>query len=156
MSVRELSGTTAIVTGASKGFGRATAIALAGRGAHVVGVARSAELLNELQEQLGEGFTPEVADVADPALPDRLLSEYRPQTLVLNAGAAPVVAPAARADLGDLQHQLARRRASGLQLRVKPPSRSARTRFGGGHLSRVGRHYVARPSAAVTPVPRRR
>ena len=30
MTVRELSGTTAIVTGASKGFGRATAIALAG------------------------------------------------------------------------------------------------------------------------------
>ena len=41
MTVRQLSGTTAIVTGASKGFGRATAIALAGRGAHVVGVARS-------------------------------------------------------------------------------------------------------------------
>ena len=38
MSVRELSGSTAIVTGASRGFGRATAAALAARGAHVVGV----------------------------------------------------------------------------------------------------------------------
>ena len=93
MTARELSGTTAIVTGASKGFGRATTIALAGRGAHVVGVARSADLLEELRDQLGDRFTPEVADVTDPTLPERLLSEFRPETLILNAGAAPVVAP---------------------------------------------------------------
>jgi len=38
---RDLSGTTAIVTGASRGFGRAAAISLSERGAHVVGVARN-------------------------------------------------------------------------------------------------------------------
>ena len=43
MSVRDLSGTSAIVTGASRGFGRATAISLAERGVHVVGVARTRE-----------------------------------------------------------------------------------------------------------------
>jgi NADP-dependent 3-hydroxy acid dehydrogenase YdfG len=91
MAVRELSETTAIVTGASKGFGRATAIALAGRGAHVVGVARSAELLNELRDQLGDRFTPEIANATDPSLPERLIAEYRPRTLVLNAGATPSV-----------------------------------------------------------------
>ena len=89
MSVRQLSGTTAIVTGASRGFGRATAVSLAELGTHVVGVARSTESLDELKNQLGEGFTPEVADVADPSLPARLFSVYRPQTLVLNAGATP-------------------------------------------------------------------
>ena len=89
MSIRQLSRTTAIVTGASRGFGRATAISLAELGAHVVGVARSKEPLNELKKQIGEAFTPEVADVADPSLPARLLSLYRPQTLVLNAGATP-------------------------------------------------------------------
>ncbi len=93
MAVRDLSGTTAIVTGASKGFGRATAIALAGRGAHVVGVARSADLLNELRDHLGGAFTAEVADVTDPTLPRRLFSEYRPHTLVLNAGARPPIGP---------------------------------------------------------------
>jgi NADP-dependent 3-hydroxy acid dehydrogenase YdfG len=91
MAVRELSETTAIVTGASKGFGRATAIALAGRGAHVVGVARSADLLNELRDQLGDRFTPEIANATDPSLPERLIAEYRPRTLVLNAGATPSV-----------------------------------------------------------------
>ena len=89
MSIRELSGTTAIVTGASRGFGRATAISLTELGAHVVGVARSGGQLDELREQLGEVFTPVVDDVADPSLPAQLFSVYRPQTLVLNAGATP-------------------------------------------------------------------
>ena len=55
MTVRELSRTTAIVTGASKGFGRATAIALAGRGAHVVGMARSEPNLDQLRQELETG-----------------------------------------------------------------------------------------------------
>jgi NADP-dependent 3-hydroxy acid dehydrogenase YdfG len=89
MPNRELSQTTAIVTGASRGFGRAAAVSLAGAGAHVVGVARNERLLTELKEQLGDAFTPVVADVTDPSLPAKLLSVYRPQTLVLNAGATP-------------------------------------------------------------------
>jgi NAD(P)-dependent dehydrogenase (short-subunit alcohol dehydrogenase family) len=64
---------------------------LAGRGAHVVGVARSQGPLDELKEQLGDAFSPEVADVADPSLPARLFSAYQPRTLVLNAGATPPV-----------------------------------------------------------------
>ncbi len=93
MSLRDLTGTTAIVTGASRGFGRATAIALAKLGAHVVGVARNEELLDRLAVQLNERFTPEVADAADPSVPARLIPRYRPQTLVLNAGSAPIPAP---------------------------------------------------------------
>jgi NAD(P)-dependent dehydrogenase (short-subunit alcohol dehydrogenase family) len=93
MSVRELAGTTAVVTGASRGFGRATATALAEGGAHVVGVARNEAVLNELREQLGDMFTPEVGDVTDASLPDRLFARYRPQTVVLNAGATPESRP---------------------------------------------------------------
>ena len=91
MSIRQLAGTTAIVTGASRGFGRAISVSLVERGAHVVGVARNRELLVELREQLGKAFTPESADVADPTLAARLIANYRPQTVVLNAGATPPV-----------------------------------------------------------------
>jgi NADP-dependent 3-hydroxy acid dehydrogenase YdfG len=91
--VHQLSGTTAVVTGASRGFGRAIAASLAEQGAHVVGVARSSGSLDQLRDQIGQGFTPVVADVTDPMLPERLLSTYRPETLVLNAGATPVMAP---------------------------------------------------------------
>jgi NADP-dependent 3-hydroxy acid dehydrogenase YdfG len=92
MSVRQLAGTTAVVTGASRGFGRAIAVSLVEEGAHVVGVARNVALLSELRAQLGEAFTPEVSDVADPELPVRLMSQYQPRTIVLNAGATPAVA----------------------------------------------------------------
>lgn len=91
MPMRNLSGTTAVVTGASRGFGRATAIALANLGARVVGVARSEAPLLKLRAELGDNFVPEIADITDPSLPQRLIAEYKPRTLVLNAGAtAPV------------------------------------------------------------------
>ena len=96
MTVRDLSGSTAVVTGASRGFGRATAIALAAQGAHVVGVARSDSALKELAVQIGGSFTPEVADVVDPGLASRLFALYRPSTVVLNAGASPVIGPLQR------------------------------------------------------------
>jgi 3-oxoacyl-[acyl-carrier protein] reductase len=47
---RALGGKTALVTGASSGLGRATAVALAGAGADVALVARSAEELEETGE----------------------------------------------------------------------------------------------------------
>ena len=86
MTVRELSGTTAIITGASRGFGRATAVALVGRGAHVVGVARSEQGLDQLRQEHGSRFDFELADAADPSLPERLFARHQPQIVVLNAG----------------------------------------------------------------------
>src|SRR5262249_42480674 len=62
-----LAGTTAIVTGASRGFGRAIATALSAAGAEVVGVARTGALLDEVRSELGDSFIPVVADAADPA-----------------------------------------------------------------------------------------
>lgn len=89
MTSVHLPDTTAIVTGASRGFGRAISVALAAQGAHVVGVARGRTALGELQTQLGSSFTGVVADVTDDALAARLIAEHGPQLLVLNAGATP-------------------------------------------------------------------
>ena len=93
----ELSGTNALVTGATRGFGRAIAVALHEAGANVVAVARNAERLSRLRSELGGSLTIEVADVADPVVAGSLLEHYRPKTLVLNAGAPPLMRP--------LQHQ---------------------------------------------------
>jgi NAD(P)-dependent dehydrogenase (short-subunit alcohol dehydrogenase family) len=88
-----LAGTTAIVTGASRGFGRAIAAALSAASVRVVGVARSSAQLDELRDELGETFTPLAADAADPAVAWRLIDEHRPHTLVLCAGASPTMSP---------------------------------------------------------------
>jgi NAD(P)-dependent dehydrogenase (short-subunit alcohol dehydrogenase family) len=92
-TVEGLTGTTALVTGASKGFGRAIATALSGVGAHVVGVARDQARLDDLRDELGGTFTPVVAEVTDPDVAARLIDEHRPRTLVLNAGATPLLRP---------------------------------------------------------------
>ncbi len=88
-----LDGTTAIVTGASRGFGRGIAAALAAAGAHVIGVARTSAPLDAVRDELGDAFTPVAADAADPATAARLLDEYRPRTVVLCAGALPPIGP---------------------------------------------------------------
>ncbi|OBF38000.1 short-chain dehydrogenase [Mycobacterium sp. ACS1612] len=74
-----LAGSTAIVTGASRGFGRGIAEAFTAAGAHVVGVARSGGTVT--------------ADAADPATAHRLIDQYAPRTVVLCAGAAPQMSP---------------------------------------------------------------
>jgi len=93
MPSNDIKGTTALVTGASRGFGRGIAAALDGAGAAVVGVARDGAALEELRAELGESFTPVRADAADPTVAGQLIDAYRPGILVLNAGAAPLSRP---------------------------------------------------------------
>src|SRR5262249_52321413 len=90
MTSLDQTGSTALVTGASRGFGRAIAAALHSEGATVVAVARHAELLASLRRELGDRLVPEIADVTDPVVAGTLLEQYQPDTLVLNAGASPL------------------------------------------------------------------
>jgi len=93
MSRQEMTGSTAIVTGASRGVGRAVATALAHSGASVVGVARDERRLDDVRAELGESFIPVVADAADPVVAGQLIDAYGPRTVVLNAGARSLARP---------------------------------------------------------------
>lgn len=84
---------SAVVTGASRGFGREIAATLVRAGATVVGVARDERRLAELHAELGDAFTPVVADAADPVVAGALIDAHRPNLLVLNAGATPLTRP---------------------------------------------------------------
>lgn len=87
---------TAVVTGASRGFGRAIATALVTAGTDVVGVARGEQGLQAVRTALGERFVPVIADATDPALASAVIRDHRPDLLVLNAGAIPHMAPVHR------------------------------------------------------------
>lgn len=64
----DLSGKTACITGASSGLGRRAAVALSAAGAKIVGVARRAEALGSLCDEIGhDRAAAVVADVADRA-----------------------------------------------------------------------------------------
>jgi NAD(P)-dependent dehydrogenase (short-subunit alcohol dehydrogenase family) len=93
MSPDQLSGTTALVTGASRGLGRGVAAALAQAGANVVAVARNTAGLTELQAELGDRVIPVAADAADPVAAGTLIDRYAPRLLVLAAGASPLSRP---------------------------------------------------------------
>jgi NAD(P)-dependent dehydrogenase (short-subunit alcohol dehydrogenase family) len=84
---------TAVVTGASRGFGRAIAGALVAAGATVVGVARHQRDLLAVRDELGERFTPVPGDATDETVAQEVIAGHRPGLLVLNAGAVPPMAP---------------------------------------------------------------
>lgn len=72
---RELENRIAVVTGASRGIGKAAALALAKNGAHVIALARTQGGLEELDDEikaLGASATLVPADVKDYAAIDRL------------------------------------------------------------------------------------
>jgi NAD(P)-dependent dehydrogenase (short-subunit alcohol dehydrogenase family) len=85
--------TTAVVTGASRGFGRGIALALTEADVEVIGVARTASALHDLQARIGERFTPVVGDATDGDLAAEVLERRSPGIVVLNAGASPAMAP---------------------------------------------------------------
>lgn len=62
-----------VVTGGTRGLGRATADALVADGARVVISGRSSDALETALAALGEGATGVVADNGDPATPERLV-----------------------------------------------------------------------------------
>ncbi len=69
-----LQGKAYVVTGGTRGLGLATAQALVAEGARVVVSGRDEEAVTRAAEQLGEAAVPEVADLADPQAPERLIA----------------------------------------------------------------------------------
>jgi NADP-dependent 3-hydroxy acid dehydrogenase YdfG len=86
-----LSGTTALVTGASSGIGAATALALAGEGANVALVARRGDRLKELAARIGEAALVLDADITEGPVAAQIVAAAvarfgRLDILVNNAG----------------------------------------------------------------------
>lgn len=76
----------AVVTGASKGIGKAIASALCNAGYCVHGVARGSEELHLLQRELGSSFIPHALDVTGDEMLTMIESLGRVDLLVNNAG----------------------------------------------------------------------
>lgn len=134
-----LSGATALVTGASRGIGRAVAAALARRGARLVVSSRGGRRLESLADDLDARAVP--ADLERPDEVDRLAGRARellgapPDVLVNNAGVF-TLAPADATDPDDFERHLAVNLAAPFRLvRAFLPAMLER---GSGSLVHVG------------------
>lgn len=81
----------AVITGASKGLGKACTEALINKGAIVYGIARSESTLIKMHQNLGQNFIPVVLDLTDEAvlsnwITDTFSKENNPDILINNAG----------------------------------------------------------------------
>jgi NAD(P)-dependent dehydrogenase (short-subunit alcohol dehydrogenase family) len=139
----DLTGKTALVTGASRGIGRALALGLAGAGADLALSARDVPLLEEVRQQveaLGRKAFVLPADVTDPAACQQLVAEAvaalgHVDVLVNNAGGSSFYGP-----FNDL-------RFSGWEKTMRLNVDSI------VHLSQaMGRHMVERGSGSVINV----
>ena len=100
-----LKGKKALVFGASRGLGRASAEQLAAMGAEVVLLARSAERLrlvaDELREKYGVATTIEAADLADEAALAAVLARHADTDLLITNCGGPPIGPYLQTSLED-------------------------------------------------------
>lgn len=88
----DLTGKTALVTGANGGLGASMVRTLIEQGARVVMASRDPDMLDDLKKELGENSYIVSGDLADPAVPAALIKEAEAQLdcgidiLVNNAG----------------------------------------------------------------------
>ena len=91
---KELQGKVALVTGASRGIGRATAIKLAQNGANLILISRTIETLSELAKLIKDEYQVEVTSAAIDISKENAVAEVskvvasvgRVDILVNNAG----------------------------------------------------------------------
>lgn len=110
----DMSGQVALVTGASRGIGAATAKALAAAGAHVVLVARNAKDLEKIEEEIfeaGGSATIAPVDLAEPDSIARLATAISGRwtaldVLVINAAAFPTLTPVWQIDAREFNQAL--------------------------------------------------
>jgi NAD(P)-dependent dehydrogenase (short-subunit alcohol dehydrogenase family) len=173
---KPLAGKIALVTGASRGIGRATARALARTGAHVVSMARTSGGLEELDDEIkaeGGSSTLVPADVRDFDAFDRLGASLhqrygRLDVLVGNAGQLGPLTPLAHVDSTDWDELIAVNvtanwrliRAADPLLRTSDAGRAvfvtsaaafkARAYWGPYAVSKIALEMIARTYAAET------
>lgn len=135
----DLAGHVAIVTGASRGLGRAAAEALVAEGASVLAVARSAPELEKLRATAPERIETVRVDMRDAdavaALADRAVTRFgRLDIVVNNAGIAPA---------GPFAEQAQEQWDEVFAVNVRAPAVLARA---------AGRHFLAQRSGKVINV----
>jgi 3-oxoacyl-[acyl-carrier protein] reductase len=150
-----IAGKVALVTAASKGLGKASAVALAGEGVRVAICARGQEALRATEAEIrgrgGEVYAL-VADVTDPATPARLVAETAEHfggldILVANAGGPP---PGRSGEITDEQIAVAVNNNLTTSVRLVRESAPLMRRSGWGRICLITSYSVKQPISTLS------
>ncbi|MFF8728268.1 SDR family oxidoreductase [Streptomyces sp. NPDC015171] len=160
MSYTDLSGRTAVVTGAASGIGEAVALHLAAEGARVALLARRTDRLDALAEKIAAGGGRALAVAADvtddasvQAARDRIHQAFGPVDLVVNNAGVMLPNPVEEGRLDEWQRMLDTNVAGVLRV-VRAFSADLLAAAAGGHtadlvnISSIGAH-IPFPNYAV-------
>ncbi len=145
----ELTNRTIVVTGASEGIGRATALELAGRGARVVAGARSSERLDELVAEADGEVVPVPVDLTTAEGRQQLVDAAGEPDALVNVAGVASLGPVAELHDDEIRNIVALNAVAVIELtRAVLPGMLSR---GSGHIVNVGSvlGYVAGPPLAV-------
>jgi short-subunit dehydrogenase len=145
----QLASRTIVVTGASEGIGRATALELAAAGARVVAAARSSERLDELAAETAGEIEPVAVDLTTADGRAALLDVAGAPDALVNVAGRATLGPVTELSDDELRGMLALNVLAVIELcRGVLPTMLAR---GSGHIVNVGSvlGYVAGPPLAV-------
>ena len=145
----ELTDRTVVVTGASEGIGRATALELAAHGARVVAAARSSQRLDELEAEADGEVVPVPADLTTATGRRQLVDAAGEPSALVNVAGVAHLGPVAELSDEEIRNQIALNIVAVVELtRAVLPGMLAR---GSGHVVNVGSilGYLAGPPLAV-------
>jgi NAD(P)-dependent dehydrogenase (short-subunit alcohol dehydrogenase family) len=155
MNANDFAGKSALVTGAGRGIGRATAIGLAAAGAHVGLLARSSDELSEVAAtitQQGGNASVVRADLSDPAQTEAAITETLRDLpsidiLINNAAVVSPLGPTLATDPADLRKAIEVNLFAVITLtRAFLPGMLER---GWGRIANVSSGIVASPEAMI-------
>ncbi len=138
-----MSGEHALVVGAGGAFGTEIARRLVREGLHVVGISRSLESLAALADELGDGFLPVAADIADDAAIEAIAAVLtRPVAMVVHAPGLPVAGGIRQAPT-DVLAAAVNIKVGGMLRLVRAAESRLRK---GSRLVAIGGHYGFEPT----------
>jgi NAD(P)-dependent dehydrogenase (short-subunit alcohol dehydrogenase family) len=144
-----LSEKTIVVTGASRGLGRAVAIEFAARGANVLGVGRDESALQETAHLAGAGFSAATLDVRDEAAVTEYFAALPSLDVLINNAGIARIRPLLETPAEELREILEINVVAAFVVLREAARKMAQS--GGGHIINIASDAAARGIEGMAP-----